>query len=57
MTAKTKYVCAFGYKMIDQNEDFEVSMREADKAMYIDKSNIKKAVLASGGKLHRRAED
>ena len=45
------------YEKKNNNVDFDESMREADKAMYIDKSNIKKAVLASGGKLHRRAED
>ena len=55
--AKTKYVCAFGYCMRKGKEDFEDCLRESDKAMYANKASIKKAILESGGKLHRRAGD
>ena len=53
----TKYICAFGYSMLDRNIDFESALREADQEMYSDKSKLKQAVLAAGGKLHRRAGD
>ncbi|MCR4961021.1 MAG: hypothetical protein K6A74_06170 [Lachnospiraceae bacterium] len=36
---------------------FDKALTEADKAMYADKSRLKQAVLAAGGKLHRRAGD
>ena len=54
---KEKYVCAFGYVMIDKDTHFDKALTEADKAMYADKSRLKQAVLAAGGKLHRRAGD
>ena len=55
--SKTKYVCAFGYSMMEGKTDIEDCLRESDKAMYKNKSDIKRAVLEAGGKLHRRAED
>lgn len=55
--SKTRYVCAFGYCMVDKDSDFDALLREADKAMYADKAAIKQAILAAGGKLHRRAGD
>lgn len=54
---KTKYVCAFGYCMIDGDTDLEKAIQAADKAMYADKSELKRAVLAAGGRLHRRSGD
>ena len=55
--ARTKYICAFGYHLLDKDADFDAALREADKAMYADKSAIKQGILAAGGKLHRRAGD
>ena len=54
---KTPYVCAFGYCMTEPGKSFDEIMRDADKAMYDNKSEIKRAVLAAGGKLHRRSGD
>ena len=55
--SKTKFICAFGYCMVDKDSDFDAVLRDADKAMYADKSAIKQGILAAGGKLHRRAGD
>ena len=55
--AKTPYVCAFGYCMTEEGKSFDEILRDADKAMYDDKAEIKCAVLAAGGKLHRRSGD
>ncbi|MBO4414701.1 MAG: GGDEF domain-containing protein [Lachnospiraceae bacterium] len=55
--AKTPYVCAFGYCMAEAGKSFDEIMRDADKSMYDDKAEIKRAVLAAGGKLHRRSGD
>ncbi len=54
---QTEYVCAFGYCMVTEETDLENALRNADKAMYEDKSRLKQAVLAAGGQLHRRASD
>lgn len=55
--SKTRYTCAFGYCMISGDVDCENALLAADKAMYENKSEMKKAVLAAGGKLHRRVDD
>ena len=55
--SETKIVCAFGYSMITEDNDIDTALKTADKEMYSDKAEIKKAVLAAGGKLHRRAGD
>ena len=55
--SQTQYVCAFGYCMMNKQNDFEKIMVEADGAMYANKAEIKRAVLASGGELHERTED
>ena len=54
---KTGHTCAFGigYKEPDSTMDSLISA--ADKAMYKDKSRIKRAILESGGALHRRHDD
>ncbi|MCR5545716.1 MAG: response regulator [Lachnospiraceae bacterium] len=39
--AKTEYVCAFGYEMIDEHEDIDTAMKEADEIMYAHKRKIK----------------
>ena len=38
--AKTPYVCAFGYEMVD-NKDIDKAMRQADQKMYSKKSKLK----------------
>ena len=38
--AKTPYVCAFGYEMVD-NKDIDKAMRQADQKMYSNKSKLK----------------
>lgn len=55
--SKTGITCAFGYCMKDKETDLDTAMKNADQAMYADKSEIKKAVLAAGGQLHRSAGD
>ena len=55
--SKAGYSCAFGYCMVTSEVDCENALLVADKAMYENKSEMKKAVLAAGGQLHRRADD
>ena len=38
--AKTPYVCAFGYEMVD-NKDVDKAMRQADQKMYSNKAKLK----------------
>ena len=38
--AKTPYVCAFGYEMVD-NKDIDKAMRQADQKMYSNKAKLK----------------
>ena len=38
--AKTPYVCAFGYEMVD-NKDIDKAMRQADQKMYFNKAKLK----------------
>ena len=51
------YSCAFGYCMVGNDKDCESALLIADKAMYVNKSEMKKAILEAGGQLHRRADD
>ena len=55
--AATPYECAIGYSMVKNNADIEAAVKAADRAMYINKAEQKKAVLDSGGQLHRRSTD
>ena len=55
--AKTEYVCAFGYSTVNGESDLENAILRSDHKMYDNKSELKKAVLATGGSLHRRHDD
>lgn len=55
--AETPYVCAFGYACRTGPEKLDELVKIADRAMYEDKSQIKKEILEKGGKLHRRVDD
>ena len=52
--AETEYVCAFGYAVVEKGADVEQALTAADAAMYADKTQLKKAVVESGGVLHPR---
>ena len=54
---ETPYECAIGYAMVKKGEDIETAVKLADRAMYKNKAELKKAVLDSGGQLHRRSSD
>lgn len=55
--SQTPYVCAFGYATVNDGRLVKDAMFMADKAMYADKSAIKKRILEEGGTLHRRYDD
>ena len=39
--SETKYVCAFGYEMVDKSRDIDDTMRLADQEMYANKAKLK----------------
>ncbi len=55
--ADTPYECAIGYAMVKKCGDVEMAVKLADRAMYVNKAELKKAVLDNGGQLHRRSTD
>ncbi|MCR5695199.1 MAG: GGDEF domain-containing protein [Clostridia bacterium] len=55
--ARTDYSCAFGYAMKSEGENVENTLIRSDQKMYADKSAQKEAVIAGGGRLHRRKSD
>ena len=55
--AKTPFVCAFGYAPHASGEKVDAAMTLADKAMYADKADLKRAALAGGGEVHERTDD
>ena len=41
LLSKTDYVCAFGYQMVEDGMELCEAMREADRKMYLNKSELK----------------
>ncbi|MBO4354250.1 MAG: diguanylate cyclase [Clostridia bacterium] len=46
--AKTDYVCAFGYSVVQPSTSVEDALKDSDEKMYEDKAALKKAALADG---------